>query len=214
MLDTAEQTRLRDLVRSQLPRLYRLARRLGGEDPEELVQETMVRACRGFADLRDVQAGPKWLTTILTNVWRDRMRRRGTRPREIATSTMSSPDEHFSLFQHLTDQDPWPWSDTMHVDFLGAFSEEDVHLVLHRVPVLYRAPLVLRYIEGHTVEEVAEILERPPGTVMSQLHRGRAHFERLLWDYAVESGLVEDEPAAEPPTQDAPGGRPARGGGP
>ena len=48
VLDTAEQTQLRKLVRSQLPRLYRLAHRLGGEDPEELVQETMVRACRAF----------------------------------------------------------------------------------------------------------------------------------------------------------------------
>ena len=199
MLDTAEQTQLRDLVRSQLPRLYRLAARLGGHDPEELVQETMVRACRGFATLRDLQAGPKWLTTILTNVWRDAMRRRGTRPREISTAVV---DEGFSLFQQLTDEDPWPWSDTMHVDFLGAFSEEDVHLVLHRVPALYRAPLVLRYIEGHGVEDVAEILDRPPGTVMSQLYRGRSHFERLLWAYAVESGLVDDAPA----TTD--GGRP------
>ncbi len=191
VLDTAEQTQLRQLVRSQLPRLYRLAQRLGGEDPEELVQETMVRACRGFGSLRDVEAGPKWLTTILTNVWRDRMRRRSTRPIEIAAS---HDDERFSLFQHLTDEDPWPWSDTMHVDFLGAFSEEDVHEVLQRVPVLYRAPLVLRYIEGHSVEGVAEILDRPAGTVMSQLHRGRQRYERLLWEYAVESGLVDEEP--------------------
>lgn len=191
MLDTAEQTQLRELVRSQLPRLYRLAQRLGGEDPEELVQETMVRACRGFGSLRDHQAGPKWLTTILTNVWRDRMRRRGTRPRELSTD---HGDGSFSLFQQLTDEDPWPWSDTMHVDFLGSFSEEDVHLVLQRVPVLYRAPLVLRYIEGHTVQEVAEVLDRPQGTVMSQLHRGRDRFERLLWDYAVESGLVDVTP--------------------
>lgn len=205
MLDTAEQTQLRQLVRGQLPRLYRLAQRLGGEDPEELVQETMVRACRGFGALRDVEAGPKWLTTILTNVWRDRMRRRGTRPREVATP---HHDERFSLFQHLTDEDPWPWSDTMHVDFLGAFSEQDVHEVLQRVPGLYRAPLVLRYIEGHTVEEVAEILDRPPGTIMSQLHRGRQHYERLLWEYAVESGLVDEGPHDPPAqhTQDTTGG--------
>lgn len=121
MLDTAEQTQLRQLVRSQLPRLCRLA------------QETMVRACRGFGSLRDVEAGPKWLTTILTNVWRDRMRRRGTRPREVATP---HHDERFSLFQHLADEDPWPWSDTMHVDLLGSFSEQDVHEVLQRVPGL------------------------------------------------------------------------------
>lgn len=196
MLDTAERTQLRELVHDQLPRLYGLARRLGGEDPEELVQETMVRACRGFGSLRDIRAGPKWLTTILTNVWRDRMRRRGTRPREIRTP---ANDEPFSLFRRLTDEDPWPWSDTMHVDFLGSFCEQDIHLVLHRVPELYRVPLVLRYIEGHSVDEVAEILERPPGTVMSQLHRGRAHFERLLWDYAVDSGLVDGPDTADTP---------------
>lgn len=96
MLDTAEQTQLRQLVRGQLPRLYRLAQRLGGEDPEELVQETVVRTCRGFGSLRDIEAGPRWLTTILTNVSRDRMRGaardrgRSRRPTTTSASRCSS----------------------------------------------------------------------------------------------------------------------------
>jgi RNA polymerase sigma-70 factor, ECF subfamily len=195
-LDVDERTKLRQLVRRELPRLYALARRLGGEDPEELVQETMVRACRAFPTLRDTKAGPKWLTTILTNVWRDRLRQRGRRPDEVPVDHDEGAGDGFSLYQHLVDEDPWPYVDTMHVDFLGAFSEQDIHEVLQRVPSRYRAPLVLRYVEGYDVAEVADILDRPPGTVMSQLARGRTRFERLLWEYAVESGLVASEPIA------------------
>jgi RNA polymerase sigma-70 factor, ECF subfamily len=194
-LDSQERAELKQLVRRELPRLYAVARRLGGEDPEELVQETMVRACRGFPTLRDVQAGPKWLTTILTNVWRDRLRRRGRQPDELPVGHDEEAEDGFSLYQHLADEDPWPYVDTMHVDFLGAFSEQDVHEVLQRLPPLYRAPLVLRYVEGYDVTEVADILDRPAGTVMSQLARGRSRFERLLWVYAVESGLVDRHPS-------------------
>ena len=198
MLETTERTQLRQLVREQLPRLYGLAKRLGGVDPEELVQETMVRACRSFGTLRDPQAGPKWLTTILTNVWRDALRRQGRTPDEVPVEQ----EEMFSLYQRLADEDPWPYSDTMHVDFLGAFSEEDIHAVLQRVDVLHRAPLVLRYVEGYSVEEVAEILDRPPGTVMSQLYRGRQRFERQLWAYAAESGILPDDVAATAMTEE------------
>lgn len=175
------------LAKDELPGLYSLARRLGGADAEELVQEALLRACRSFGSLRDRQAGCKWLRTILINVWRDRLRRDGRLPDEISVEE----EERFSLYRTLEEEDPWPYSDTLHVDFLGAFSAHDVHVVLDRLPARYRVPLVLRYIEGFDVAEVAGLLDLPGGTVMSQLHRGRQRFERELWRYAEESGLVD-----------------------
>jgi RNA polymerase sigma-70 factor, ECF subfamily len=193
VLQTSERTALQRLARDELPGLYALARRLGGHDPGDLVQDALLRACRSFGSLRDHRAGPKWLRTILTNVWRDTLRRDGRGLDEIPVEQ----EEAFSLYRTLEEEDPLPYSDTLHVDFLGSFSEEDVHLVLERLPVLYRAPLVLRYIEGFDVVEVAGMLDLPEGTVMSQLHRGRQRFERELWDYARESGLIDDgSPAA------------------
>ena len=188
VLETDERTALRQLAREQLPRLYALARHLGGADPEDLVQETLLRACASFGSLRDRQAGPRWLTTILTNVWRDWVRSHRTHEEVLVEE-----EADFSLYRTLEEEDPSPYSDTLHIDFLGSFSEHDVHLVLQRLPSLYRAPLVLRYVEGFSTEEVAGLLDRPPGTVMSQLHRGRQRFERELWRYAKESGLLGDD---------------------
>jgi RNA polymerase sigma-70 factor, ECF subfamily len=185
-LRSNERVALRQLARDELPRLYVLARRLGGVDPEDLVQESLLRACRSFGSLRDRQAGPKWLTTILTNTWRDWLRKDLREPDEVPVEE----DGPFSLYRVIEEEDPFPYSDTLHVDVLGAFSEHDVREVLQRVPPLYRVGLVLRYIEGYSAAEVADMLDRPRGTVMSQLHRARQRFEREMWSYAGESGLL------------------------
>lgn len=192
MLEVHERSMLQRLARAELAGLYALARRLGGVDAEDLVQDTLLRACRSLHTLRDPQAGPKWLRTILTNLWRDRLRRDGRLPDVVPVEE----EERFSLYRTLAEEDPLPYSDTLHVDFLGSFSEHDVHVVLQRLPVLYRAPLVLRYIEGFATREVAELLELAEGTVLAQLHRGRHRFERELWRYAAESGLLDGQAAA------------------
>jgi RNA polymerase sigma-70 factor, ECF subfamily len=197
MLRTTDRAALQQLARDQLPGLYALARNLAGQDAEDLVQEALVRACRSFRTLRDRAAGPRWLRVILTNVWRDRLRADGRNPDEVPVGE----EERFSLYATLVEEDPLPYSDTLHVDFLGAFSRADVHLVLRRLPPHERAPLVLRYVEGFDTKEVAAMLELPLGTVLSQLHRGRNRFERELWAYAEESGLVPG------PAASAQGGR-------
>lgn len=186
-VQTTDRASLQQLARAELPGLYALARQLAGDEAEDLVQEALVRACRAFADLQDHRAGPRWLRVILTNVWRDRLRARGRRPSEVPVDQQ----EQFSLYATLVEEDPLPYSDTLHVDFLGAFSEHDVHAVLQRLPAHERTPLVLRYVEGFDTNEIADMLDLALGTVHSQLQRGRQRFERELWVYAEESGLLE-----------------------
>lgn len=188
MLQASERTSLQQLARDELPGLYALARRLDSAGAEDLVQETLLRACKSFGTLRDAQAGSKWLRVILTNVWRDRLRRDGRLPDEVPVEE----EERFSLYRKLEEEDPLPYSDTLHIDFLGAFSEHDVRVVLQRLRPHYRAPLVLRYVEGFATAEIADMLELPLGTVLSQLHRGRQRFEREMWEYAEESGLLRE----------------------
>ena len=81
--------------------------------------------------------------SILTNVWRDRLRKESRGPIEVSLDDA----EGFSLYRTLVEEDPFPYSDTLHVDFLDSFCEDDVHTVLQRLPARYRAPLVLRYME-------------------------------------------------------------------
>jgi len=193
MLRTDQRTALQGLARAELPGLYALAWQLVGDHAEDLVQETLLKACRSFGSLRDRQAGPRWLRVIMTNLWRDRLRKDGREPDEV----LLEDDEQFSLYRTLVDEDPSPYSDTLHVDFLGSFSPRDVRLVLRRLPLRYRAPLVLRYVEGFSTNEVAEVLELPLGTVLSQLHRGRQRLEQQMWIYAEESGFVDGRPAGD-----------------
>ena len=177
------------LARESLPRLYSLARRLGGEDAEDLVQECLLKAYRSFGSLQERVAGPKWLQSILVNTFRDRLRKAARAVQEVGVDDV----DDFSLYRTIAEEDPLPYSDTLHLDFLQSFGREDVHEVLLRLPTIYRAPLVLRYIDGYATKEIARMLELPIGTVLAQLHRGRKLFEREMWIYAEEAELLAGE---------------------
>jgi len=176
------------LARAQLPRLYSLARRLVGDRAEDLVQECLMRAYRSFGSLSAPESGGRWLQSILVNTFRDGLRKQDRRVEEVAVDDI----EGFSLYRTIADEDPFPYSDSLHLDFLRAFGREDVHEVLMRMPDLYRAPLVLRYMQGFATKEIATMLDAPLGTVLARLHRGRKLFERELWAYARDTDLLQE----------------------
>jgi RNA polymerase sigma-70 factor (ECF subfamily) len=178
-----------ELVLAELPTLYSLARRLVRDGAEDLVQETLLQAFRAFSTLRDDGAAGRWLKTILMNVFRDQLRKRS---RTIDERPMGDLSE-FSLYRTLVDEDPFPYSDTLHADFLHVFDSEDLREVLIRLPDIYRIPLVLRYIDGFATKEIARLMEAPLGTTLARLHRGRRLFEREMWAYAQETGLLTKE---------------------
>jgi RNA polymerase sigma-70 factor (ECF subfamily) len=178
----------RRLAAEQLPRLYSIARRLVGDEAEDAVQDCLLKAFQRFDQLHDPAAGPAWLTRILVNCCRDRGRSKARRPAEIDFDEV----ERFSLYRKIAYEDPFPYSDSLHLDFLGEFGAEDVRAVLMRLPELYRIPLVLTYMDGFATKEVAEMLAVPLGTVLARLHRGRKLFEKEMWDYAEESGLLRE----------------------
>lgn len=178
----------RDLAERELPRLYRLARRLVGDEAEDAVQDALLKAYRGYGRLEDEAAAPAWLTSILVNCCRDRARARARRPEEVELDDV----EEFSLYRKIAAEDPWPYSDSLHLDFLHQFAAEDVRAVLAGLTDLYRVPLVLVYCDGYQVKEIAHVLGVPLGTMLARLHRGRKLFERRLWDYAEEHGLLKE----------------------
>jgi RNA polymerase sigma-70 factor (ECF subfamily) len=175
-----------ELVHQELPALYSLARRLERDGAEDLVQEALLQGYRAFGSLKEQAAGGRWLKTILVNVFRDELRKRGRHVEEVAVGDL----EDFSLYRTLIDEDPLPYSDSLHTDFLGAFDRDDLREVLLRMPEIYRAPLVLRYMDGFSTKEIARLLDAPFGTILARLHRGRQLFERTLWVYAEETNLI------------------------
>lgn len=176
----------RRLIAPELPNLYSLARRLVRDRAEDLVQEALLQAYRAFGSLRDNEAVGGWLKTIVVNAYRDQLRKRARSIEEIPVDDV----EDFSLYRTLIDADPLPYSDALHEDFLVAFDREDVREILLRLPEIYRAPLVLKYMDGFATKEIARMLEVPLGTVLARLHRGRKRFEREMWTYAEETSLL------------------------
>jgi RNA polymerase sigma-70 factor, ECF subfamily len=157
-----------------------------GDEAEDAVQDALLKGYRAFDRLERPAAGPAWLSSILVNVCRDRGRARARAPAEVSIEAVGD----FSLYRKIAHEDPFPYSDSLHFDFLEQFGPEDVRAVLARLPERYRIPLVLVYVDDFSTKEVARLLETPLGTVLSQLHRGRKLFEQELWDYAEEMGLL------------------------
>jgi RNA polymerase sigma-70 factor (ECF subfamily) len=179
------------LALSHLPALYRLAVRLTGkpQDAEDLVQETYIKALRAFPTLRDPARVRPWLAQILTRLVIDRHR---VPERELAVGDLAELDR-FSLYDLIWDEDPLPYSDNLHHDFLAQFPDEDVRRALLALPEVYRVPLVLLYVEDLSYRELADTLGCPLGTVMSRLHRARKILERDLWECAKRRGFVRSE---------------------
>jgi RNA polymerase sigma-70 factor (ECF subfamily) len=171
--------------------LYGLALRLTGDPSaaEDLVQETYLKGLQAFVTLRDPDRVRSWLFQILSRLVTDRHRASG---REVPLETPEDLDR-FSLYDRIADEDPLPYSDRLHEDFLAQFRDEDVRRALVRIPEAYRVPLVLVYVEGLSYRELADFLGCPIGTVMSRLHRGRKALERELWDCALRRGLIRGD---------------------
>jgi RNA polymerase sigma-70 factor, ECF subfamily len=195
----AEQRPFADVARDHLDRLYGFCVRLTNDpsDADDLVQETLLRGMRAYDDLRDASRAKGWLFAIATNASRDLFRTRGRQVSTVSFDTIDADGDEFSLFQTIAIEDPFPYSDELHLDFLRLFRDDDVQAVFGSMTPVFRLPIILTVVHGFSCKEAAAILEIPLGTLLSRLHRGRKQLERGLWDYAVANGLVtttdEDE---------------------
>ncbi len=120
------------------------------------------RAGRGGAAFRGDSAVTTWLHRIVVNACLDRVRRRAARPADPLP-------EHEDL--------PAP-RDAIAASVTGLA----VDAALRTLPVEQRAALVLVDMYGWSVEEAAQVLECPTGTVKSRCARGRARLLPLLRD--------------------------------
>ena len=187
-LDPETQRRFEALALPHLGHLYRLAVRLqrSAQDAEDLVQETYVKALCAFPALRDPERIRPWLCQILSRLVYDDHR---SEPREVAVGDLAELDR-FSLYDLIDQEDPFPYSDQLHRDFLARFDDGEVRRALLALPEAYRVPLVLLYVEELSYKELADALGCPVGTIMSRLHRGRKILERELWECAKQRGIV------------------------
>ena len=163
-----------------LPGMYSAAFRLtrNASDAEDLLQETFLRAYRGFHQFQEGTNLKAWLYRILTNTFINNYRKAQRQPRQ-------SPTEQIEDWQ-IADAESHTSSG------LRSAEMEDVQEALPSLPEQFRVAVLLADVEGFSYKEIAEITAVPIGTVMSRLHRGRKALERRLWDVVRERGLVRD----------------------
>jgi RNA polymerase sigma-70 factor (ECF subfamily) len=184
-------------VMPHLPALYGVALRMTKNegDAEDLVQETVLRAYRFFDSFEAGTNCKAWLFRIMTNLFCNRYRER-EREQEILDEVESS-DANLGQFVGGGPRDA-------ESALLGRMLSRDVERALAEVPTEFRLAVILADLEDFSYKEIAEIMECPAGTVMSRLYRGRKLLQRLLYDYAVEQGILKDAKPGEGKPMDAP----------
>jgi len=157
-------------------RLYGFALRMTGnrEDAEEIVQDAFVRAFRALGKMTEQQRAElrlqPWLYTITLNVTRNRLRSK--RPTNVALDALADPDALLNNTQEGPEQPE-------QIVERGT-DLELVEQALLQLPMHLRAAATLRFIEGRSHPEIAEILNQPIGTVKSHVHRAVRILRRIL----------------------------------
>ncbi len=157
--------------------LYSLCMRLtrSGPDADDLFQDTWVRVMERLDSYNPERRFKTWLFTICVNRYRDlyRWRKRWwRRVRQIRTTEYAQDD-----LAALEGPDPDPEQQVISGENRVAVRE-----MIDGLEDPYRLPILLYYFQGLSVEELAEVLEIPQGTVKTRLHRGREKLRAAMED--------------------------------
>jgi RNA polymerase sigma-70 factor (ECF subfamily) len=189
----ADPAHFADLAMEHMPSLYSAALRMtrNPADAEDLVQETYLRAFKGFGGFTEGTNLKAWLYRILTNTFINRYRAKKRRPEETDFDDV----EDFYLYKRMGGLEQARSSRSAEDELMDLFPEAEVKTAVESLPENFRLPVLLADVEGFSYKEIAEILDIPIGTVMSRLHRGRKALQKALYDFAAERGLATEEPA-------------------
>jgi RNA polymerase sigma-70 factor, ECF subfamily len=178
------------------PQLFSAALRMTRNvtDAEDLVQETYLRAYRGYAGFEQGTNLRAWLFRIMTNQYINTYRAKQRRPVE------TDLDDVEDLYLYRRVGNLGALSRSAEDTLIDLFTDDEVKTALEELPEAFRVPVLLADVEGFSYKEIAEMIDVPIGTVMSRLHRGRKAMHKKLYDFAEQRGLIvagEDEHVRE-----------------
>jgi len=173
-----------------MDQLYSAALRMtrNAADAEDLLQETYLKAYRGYERFQEGTNLKAWMYRILTNSYINRYRAKQRRPDETDLADV----EDMYLYRRLGGESSEIGSSAEDA-FLNSVTDDAVKAAIEAIPENFRIAVLLADVEGFAYKEIAEILDVPIGTVMSRIHRGRKALEKQLHDYAGERNLLPDE---------------------
>lgn len=153
--------------------LYQTAYRLTGNqaDAEDLVQELFLRLFQKYDHWKDLENPRPWFLRTLYNLHIDLYRKKSHT--HGANQQASSFDD--LPFQLAALDNSAPLNATLHRS-----QQQQLASALNQLDAEHRSLVVLHLMEGHSLQEIAEIQQLPLGTLKSRLHRCKAKLKKLL----------------------------------
>ena len=168
-----------------LDQLYGAAMKMtrNPQDAQDLVQETFAKAFASFGTFTEGTNLKAWLYRIMTNSYINVYRKKQREPYLGAVDDLE--DWQLGGAESTTAMS----SRSAEAEAIDRTPAGVVTEALNALPEDFRMVVYLADVEGFSYQEIADIVERPIGTVMSRLHRGRSRLRQALGDYAREQGI-------------------------
>jgi RNA polymerase sigma-70 factor, ECF subfamily len=173
--------RFDEMMSSSRRRAYSLALQLtrSASDAEDLVQETYVKAWRGFDSYVDGRPFLNWLLRIMQRAYLDSLRRANPIRKAESLNSMVSPADGEVQEVQVADKAPGAQDELLTEEYVV-----ELHKALDRLPDVYRQAIQMCDLDGLSYYEIAEAQNTTIGTVRSRIHRGR----KLLRDAVLAGG--------------------------
>jgi len=189
-LKAGEEGALGELIDAYGTKVYQLAFRYlkNKEDAEEIAQDVLFKVYRKVGSFRGDSALSSWIYRITFNAAMSRLRTaeyQNTHPQvSLEAEFVSSDGERMT-----TRNEPADWSEMADERVLRAQLRRRVFKAVLALPAIYRAPVILRDIQGLSTEEASAVLHVKDQTLKSRLHRGRLILRKQLADFATGLAL-------------------------
>lgn len=182
--DEGDLRRFQEMISQTRRRAYTMALQLtrNPSDAEDLMQDTFVKAWRGFDSYIDGRPFLNWLLRIMQRAYLDARRRDNPIRKAESLNSMISPSDGEVQELPIADEAPTPDEELIHDEI-----RTQLHAALAELPDVYRDAIVMCDLEGMSYSEIAEAQRTTIGTVRSRIHRGR----RLLRDILLTSGAFK-----------------------
>jgi len=178
----ADFQRFHNMMSNTERRAYNMALQLtrNRSDAEDLVQDTYIKAWKGFDSYIPGRPFLNWLLRIMQRAYLDSRRRDNPIRKAESLNSMISPADGEVQELPIADEAPGPDEEVIHEEF-----SRELHKALAELPDVYRSAIVMCDLEGLSYSEIADVQNTTIGTVRSRIHRGR----KFLRDIAQKNGL-------------------------
>ena len=181
-LQAGDERAIGELVDTYGQRIYQLAFRYlrNREDAEEATQDVLFKVYRKVGAFRGDAALSSWIYRITFNTAMSRLRT--GRHNVVPSDDTGADGQH----DHRTAprREPADWSQMADEQVFRAQLRRRVLRAILALPAIYRAPVMLRDLQGLSTEEASAVLRLKDQTLKSRLHRGRVILRRQLADFA------------------------------